>query len=248
MIIPKGDTKKQAFLRDKLIKQGEDEANIYISKILSMLKPKSKLVDIGCGTAHIIEKLARRYENALYIGLDISEAMINLARNNTQGLINIELVQGDGLELPFQSSEFDIVINRLADYSLADVHRILKKGGYFIEYGLGPDSDREIVEFFPDRCEEESFFFPEDPNNWKKEVTEKINELAFCNIKIEDYKCKDYYKDKEEIMDLIEMVPLLKDFNREKDSEKINKLVKKYTEEQGIAITWHYYILEAMKR
>jgi ubiquinone/menaquinone biosynthesis C-methylase UbiE len=229
MIIPKGDTEKQAFLRDKLIKQGDDEANIYISKILSMLKPKSNLVDIGCGTAHIIEKLARRYGNALFIGLDISEAMINLARNNTQGLINIELVQGDGLELPFQSSKFDIAINRLADYSLADAHRILKKGGYFIEYGLGPDSDREIVEFFPDRCEEESFFFPADPNNWKKEVTEKINELAFCNIKIEDYKSKDYYKNKKEIMDLIEMVPLLKDFDREKDSEKINELVEKYT-------------------
>jgi len=29
MIIPKGDTEKQAFLRDKLIKQGDDEANIY---------------------------------------------------------------------------------------------------------------------------------------------------------------------------------------------------------------------------
>lgn len=247
MIVPKGDTEKQAFLRDKSIKQGDDKPNVYIQKKLAKLKPKSKLVDLGCGTAHIIEKLARRYENALYTGLDISEAMINLARNNTQGLTNIELVQGDGLELPFQSSEFDIVINRLADYSLADVYRILKKCGYFIEYGLGPDSDREIIEFFPDRCEEESFFFPEDPVNWKKEVTEKINELAFCNIKIEDYKSKDYYKNKEEIMDLIEMVPLLKDFDRKKNSEKINELVEKYTEEQGIAITWHYYILEAMK-
>jgi len=78
-------------------------------------------------------------------------------------------------------------------------------------------------------------------------VTEKINEFAFCNIKIEDYKSKDYYKEKEEIMDLIEMVPLLKDFNREKYSEKINELVEKYREEQGIGITWHYYILEARK-
>ena len=43
------------------------------------------------------------------------------------------------------------------------------------------------------------------------------------------------------------MVPLLKDFNREKYSEKINELVEKYREEQGIGITWHYYILEARK-
>jgi len=75
--------------------------------------------------------------------------MINLAKNNTSDLTNMELIQGDGLELPFQGSEFDVVINRLADYSPREVHRILKRGGYFFEYALGPDADREIVEFFP---------------------------------------------------------------------------------------------------
>lgn len=160
MITPKGDTERQAFLRDKSIKEAEDEASIYITRILSVLTPKSKLVDVGCGTAHIIERLAKRCENALFVGLDVSQAMINLAKNNTQGLTNVQLVQGDGLELPFQSSEFDVAINRLADYSPREVHRILKRGGYFFEYGLGPDADREIKEFFPDRYEEENFFYP----------------------------------------------------------------------------------------
>ena len=99
---------------------------IYITNIFSVIKPKSKLVDIGFGTAHIIQGLARRYKNASFVGLDISKAMINLAKNNTQELTNIKLVQGDGLELPFQSSELDIVINRLADYSPKEVYRILR--------------------------------------------------------------------------------------------------------------------------
>jgi len=59
MITPRGDTERQAFLRDKSIKEAEDEANSYITRILSVLTPKSKLVDIGCGTAHIIERLAK---------------------------------------------------------------------------------------------------------------------------------------------------------------------------------------------
>ena len=148
MTIPTGDTERQAILRDKLIKETENEANIYIGKILSVLKPKSKIIDIGCGTAHIIEKLARKYRNTLFIGLDISEEMISSAKNNTKELTNIELIQGNGLELAFISSELDIVINRLADYSPGEVYRILKEGGYFFVYGLGPDADREIVEFF----------------------------------------------------------------------------------------------------
>jgi ubiquinone/menaquinone biosynthesis C-methylase UbiE len=247
VIKQKGDTERQTFLRDQSIKDAQDEPKIYISKILSVLKPKIKLVDIGCGTAHIIERLAKRYENALFIGLDISKEMINSAKSNIQGLTNIELIQGDGLELPFISSELDIVINRLADYSPGEVYRILKEGGYFFVYGLGPDADREIVEFFPDRYEEENFFLPEDPANWKNEVTEKVTKYGFCNIVIEDYKSKDYYKDKEEIMDLIEMVPLLKDFDREKYSKNVNEFVEKYREKKGIGITWHYYILKARK-
>lgn len=247
MIKQKGDTERQTFLRDQSIKEAENEANIYIGKILSVLKPKSKIIDIGCGTAHIIEKLARKYRNTLFIGLDISEEMISSAKNNTKELTNIELIQGDGLELPFISSELDIVINRLADYSPGEVYRILKEGGYFFVYGLGPDADREIVEFFPDRYEEENFFLPEDPANWKNEVIEKVSKYGFCNIVIEDYKSKDYYKDKEEIMDLIEMVPLLKDFDREKDSKNVNEFVEKYREKKGIGITWHYYILKARK-
>ena len=247
MVTSKGDTEKQAFLRDKLIKGAKDEANIYITNIFSVLKPKSKLVDIGCGTAHIIKELARQYKNASFVGLDISKAMINLAKNNTQELTNIKLVQADGLELPFQSSEFDVVINRLADYSPKEVYRILKKGGYFFEYGLGPDADREIAEFFPDRYEEENFFLPKDPANWKKEVVEEISTFGFCDIKIEDHKSKDYYKNKEEIMDLIEMVPLVKNFDRVKDNIKLEEFVDRYNEKEGIGITWHFYILVARK-
>ena len=43
------------------------------------------------------------------------------------------------------------------------------------------------------------------------------------------------------------MVPFLKEFDREKDSEEVNEFVKKYREKEGIGITWHYYILKARK-
>jgi len=48
-------------------------------------------------------------------------------------------------------------------------------------------------------------------------------------------------------MNLIEMVPLAKDFGREKDREIVEKLAKRYQSEKGIQITWHYYILMARK-
>jgi len=48
-------------------------------------------------------------------------------------------------------------------------------------------------------------------------------------------------------MDLIELVPLVKDFDRKKDKSQVAKLAKKYKEKRGIKITWHYYITVARR-
>jgi len=40
----------------------------------------------------------------------------------------------------------------LAEYSPQEAHRVLKRGGFF-EYNLGPDANKEIIEFFPGRIE-----------------------------------------------------------------------------------------------
>jgi len=66
----RGDSEKQAFLRDQEIKKRKKTSRSrYVSKILSILKPQMKLLDIGCGTAHIIQELATSSRRALLLGL-----------------------------------------------------------------------------------------------------------------------------------------------------------------------------------
>ena len=80
---PKGDTERQALLRDKAIKQNiERKKNPYTRTILSTLCPGMKLLDIGCGTGHIIQELASSLKGVLFFGLDISDAMIGIAKSN----------------------------------------------------------------------------------------------------------------------------------------------------------------------
>ena len=74
--------------------------------------------------------------------------MLKIAKLNTMRLPNVILVEGDGLKLPFLDCSFDVVITRLAEYSPQEVYRVSKKGGFFFEYGLGPEANKEIVEFF----------------------------------------------------------------------------------------------------
>ena len=237
----KGDSKIQADLRDSMIKKG-DKKTPYIQKIKSILTPPMRLLDIGCGTGHIIQTLFR-YAN--FVGIDVSAAMLDIARRNTAGLHTISLVQGDGLYLPFQDRIFDVVITRLAEYSLQEAYRVLKKGGHFFEYGLGPQANKEIVEFFPDTIDKEAFFFPEN-KEWKKEACSPIKEAGFSITSVNDYYEKEYYSE-DEVLDLIEMVPLVTDFDRKKDKKIVKRLAEKYRGEKGIEITWHYCIVEAQR-
>jgi len=244
----KGDSEKQALLRDGMIKKRKEvRESRYVSDILSVLTPQMQLLDIGCGTAHIIQELATGSVSSHFVGLDVSSAMLKMASTNVMRLFNVELVEGDGLNLPFPDSIFDVVVTRLADYSPREAYRVLRMKGYFLECGLGPEADKEIKEFFPERIEKENFFFPKDLRKWKQEVSEGIIEAGFTVSDVEDYNESNYYENEEELMDLIEMVPLVRRFDRKKDREKIKKLAEKYGSKKGVKITWHYYILMARK-
>jgi ubiquinone/menaquinone biosynthesis C-methylase UbiE len=244
----KGDTERQATLRNEMIKSRRRTAwDNYISRVSSIVKHGMMLLDIGCGTAHIIEKLATRHRKAVFVGLDVSPAMLRIAKSNTEGLPNVVLVEGDGSRLPFPSGSFNVMITRLAEYSPEEAYRVLKKGGFFFEYDLGPEANKEIAEFFQDRIEEENFFSPSNFREWKQEVCEKVVDAGFLVESVEDYKEKEYYKNVEKLMNLIEMVPLVKNFDRERDRKTVEALAKRYWSKRGIQITWHYYILTARR-
>lgn len=242
----RGDTARQAALRDAVIQKSTKEST-YVKTIHSMLSPRTKLLDIGCGTGHIINELARRHKDILLTGLDISRAMLELTAANNVGSPNVLCVEGNGVHLPFLDCSFDVVITRLAEYATREAFRVLRQDGYFLEYGLGPDADREIREFFSDRLEKENFFFPKDLSEWKKEVCKPVLDAGFVVSSIDEYKEKDHYSDTGTLMDIIEMVPLVRDFDRKKDKHTIEQLADTYKENGGFYTTWHYYIIVAQK-
>jgi len=98
--------------------------------------------------------------------------------------------------------------------------------GIFFKYDLGPEANKEIMEFFQERIERENFFFPNNLKEWKREVCENVADAGFLVESIEDYKEKEYYQSIEELMNLIEMVPLVKNFDREKDRVDYRKTRK----------------------
>jgi len=95
------------------------------------------LLDAGCGTAPMISLLKEKYPDKKYTGVDLSEKMIEKAKE--KNLENTEFVVGDCENLPFAENSFDIVINSQSFHHYPNpqdffnsVYKVLKPGGRLI--------------------------------------------------------------------------------------------------------------------
>lgn len=103
------------------------------------LKPGETVLDLGCGAGLDLYFYAKAIgEKGKVYGLDISEAMVEKARNNMEfsGIKNVEITAGYSDNLPFTDSYFDVVASN-GIYNLSpnkeavmrEVFRVLKPGG-----------------------------------------------------------------------------------------------------------------------
>ncbi len=235
-------------MRDRFTRNSElREDNPYISRMLSLLDHGKRLCDIGCGTGHIVAYAAKLRRRSLMIGLDISHAVIERAAANTKALDNVALILGDGMRLPFKDKSLDIVTDRLAEYSHHEARRVLRDGGHLLEYGLGPEANKEIRQVFKDRIEASSFSVPKNLERWKAEVRDRIERAGFAVSRVVDHKVKQYYRTENDLIDLIEMVPLVRRFDGRRNWALVRELASQCRTGDRIAITWHYYIAEARR-
>lgn len=111
-----------------------DPIDLVVKNYLKKFEGKKiKLADLGCGSGHTLDLLARpEWEMK---GLDYSEAGVELAKRRLGN--RAEIVLGDMTKSPFKDEEFDVVISlgsfeHLEEIDFRDAYRITKKGGMFI--------------------------------------------------------------------------------------------------------------------
>lgn len=83
------------------------------STYLMRMCPGAEVLDVGCGTGALAERLAERGYRV--IGLDPSEGMLDILRTRAP---RVQAMQGSGTEIPFSDESFDLV------YSVATLHHI----------------------------------------------------------------------------------------------------------------------------
>ncbi|MFH8086635.1 MAG: class I SAM-dependent methyltransferase [Candidatus Aenigmatarchaeota archaeon] len=112
-------------------------------KIIGNVSGK-KVLDVGCGTGRIALKLLKK--GAKVYGIDISEKMLEKAKNKTKKFKNkVEFKVASVYKIPYSKNSFDLVVCNLVtshlknlNKAVAKIARVLKPKGFLIISDLHP--------------------------------------------------------------------------------------------------------------
>ena len=102
------------------------------------LSANANVLDLGCGTGRLLNRLANQFPEITGTGLDLSPQMLRVARQNNRHRRRLIYLEGNAENLPFVEGQFNAVFNTISflhypqpDQVLKEVARVLSPGGKF---------------------------------------------------------------------------------------------------------------------
>jgi ubiquinone/menaquinone biosynthesis C-methylase UbiE len=103
------------------------------------VRPDAVVLDVGCGSGWASRLLAETASDGRVVGIDISDEMIQVAREASTGCPNVEFRVASAEKLPFGNGEFTDAFSMESlyyyadmDVALKEIHRVLNAGGLFV--------------------------------------------------------------------------------------------------------------------
>ena len=102
------------------------------------LPNQPNILDLGCGTGRLLNRLATQFPTLQGTGLDLSAQMLRQAQQRNRHGVRLVYKQGNAESLPFADHEFDAVFNTLSflhypnpQQVFSEVSRVLRPRGLF---------------------------------------------------------------------------------------------------------------------
>jgi ubiquinone/menaquinone biosynthesis C-methylase UbiE len=127
---------------------------------------EGKLLDVGTGPGRLLVEISKKNPGLDLFGLDISEAMLALARKNIRSIKKVLLKAGNITRTDFADDFFDCIVSTGSFYNwdkpveaLNEIYRILKSGSIAYIFDTHKDYDQKSLQTrLTENLREYSFF------------------------------------------------------------------------------------------
>jgi ubiquinone/menaquinone biosynthesis C-methylase UbiE len=126
---------------DKHLKMSINIADKLAVKLRRKDFDKGRVLDSGCGPGFVTIELAKKFVACEFVGVDLSDPILEIAENNNQKEIlteRVKFLKADVQDIPFPDNYFDLVININMLHLVAEpvimlneIDRVLKPDGFF---------------------------------------------------------------------------------------------------------------------
>lgn len=211
-------------------KNGNPE-EIFKDKLLELAKTDSIALDVGCGDGKFAFEISKYF--SFIHGIDTSKELLRIAKSKKKALniANVDFTHGDAGKTSFPNESFDILFCRRGPSFYQEYYRLLKKGGYYLEIGIGEKDCVELKKIFG-RGQGYGTWNKSRLNKDKKE----FSKIGFKIIFAKDISYNEYYDSIDEMDRFLQGVPIFEDFDSDKDKTHLETYCKKFETPKGIRL------------
>jgi ubiquinone/menaquinone biosynthesis C-methylase UbiE len=137
-------------------RQVTDELELLAERVDLPAHPR--IIELGCGAAHLSRKLLQRYPASSVTGLEVDERQ--MAKNLERPQERLRFVNAGAQAIPFGDGSFDLALMLkslhhvpldLLDQALAEVHRVLRPQGLlYVSEPVFAGALNEVMRLFHD--------------------------------------------------------------------------------------------------
>ena len=132
----------------------KDFYHMVAEEVLSKMS-SGRILDIGTGPGYLPLEISQRSSGIEIKAIDISPAMVEIAKHNAQEMglqERVEFLFGSADNIPFEEGHFDLIVSTGSFHHwaepkecLKEIHRVLKDGGEAWIYDLRRDITKDAT-------------------------------------------------------------------------------------------------------
>jgi SAM-dependent methyltransferase len=236
---------REQHLREHVTLDGSDGEREFGHEVLTRARGK-KVLDVGCGPGEFTLRVGRIARSVT--GIDASRMALGLAEQNLarSRLKNVKFRYGNARNLPFPEKSFDLVYSRRGPASdsrrnLAEVLRVLRRGGTFMEITIGERDKQNLAEIFG---RGQMLGFKGQVSSVKRRWLE---EVGFKTSTARDYVATEVFDSLDDLIIRLRTAPIIPEFDVDRDRRFLAAVTASYTTERGIETPVHRVVLTAKK-